>query len=1235
LGDIVPRQFDAVTLLLLISVAGLTIPVHGTSPSAQNTEAHEVLENPVIAAAGDIACDPADPSYNGGLGTATACRMKYTSDLLVNLNPAAVFTLGDNEQSDGALWKFQQSFDPTWGRVKSIIHPAVGNHEYGTPGASGYFSYFGTAAGDPSKGYYSFDIGAWHIIVLNGNCNRVGGCGAGSPQEQWLKEDLAASPAACTLAYWHQPRFSSGGHGDNLAYDAWWQDLYNAGADVVLNGHDHYYERFAPQTPAGIADQVYGIREFVVGTGGHSHSLFGSIHSTSEVRNSDTFGILKLTLRSDSYDWQFVPESGRQFTDSGTGRCHSTLRALHVEGNRIVDDKGPAVILRGVSIEDPYFLKYVENRLVEEDFAVLSADWHVNVVRVPIHPELWQYYPDQVQEVLDTTVAWGGKYGIYILLGWHAHGNPITGQTDSSQWANDLPWHGNPYNPDMNLARQFWAFASERYKTNSWVIYSVFDEPAYISWPEWRPLAEELVDAIRQHNPEALTLVPGTDWSYDLSGAASDPVRRTNLVYEVHPFPGKPAASACGDWDGCFGFLSRDYPVFVGGWGFEPESEDLNLRATRYSYGMPLLNYMTRKGMSWTAWCWSPSWTPRMLQSWTCEPTDFGQLVKEALAGPPRKLAFVASFGDSITHGYPYGAGDPMQAVENTYPSILQSRLDNQIGTVRYVVVNHGINGLKAEELRANLQTQGWLDENPVAVLIMIGGNDLSAATSMGEFMRLAQETVQEVQDIVDIVKAHVNPDGGRPAVIVSAFPPNLLGVLANQGIMYYNGLLKSQLTGLDLFFSDNFDDLYDSTSGDANVGLMYDTVHPNAAGYALIAENYQTALVQVMGDIAYSRVSGTVAADTAGRLAMNAYSGGAGTVYLAHLGGFSYDEEFHVVDALTAGSTVGNSGPVLLVPGNLDVPWKQTELDTTISYLNQLRPSQVVFLGSTGSISQQVEDYVRSHYPSATYDRIAGTVAADTAGLLAVRAFPNGASTVYIGHLGGFTATDEFHIVDALTAGASVGNSAPVLLVPGSMGPEAWKKVEVDTTIHYLGVLGAWNVVILGSIGSITQEVQDYLKANYPSATYSRVSGTIAADTAGMLALMAYPGGAPTVYLSHLGGFTSAEEFHVVDALTAGSTVGNSGPVLLVPGNLDAPWKQTELDRTIYYLNQLHPSQVVFLGGTGSISREVEDYVRSHCGSSIPPSIPASTLPPPPSKSPIFQTVLVLAVEPRSPSDT
>ena len=283
-----------------------------------------VAGDPMIAAAGDIACDPASSSFNGGNGTANHCRQKAVSDLFVDKNFTAVLALGDTQYDDGALTKYQLSFDPSWGRAKSIIRPVVGNHEYLTAGASGYYSYFGAAAGDPAKGYYSYDVGAWHIIALNSNCSQVGGCGSGSPQEQWLQADLAAHPNLCTLAYWHHSRFSSGAHGNNTSYDAFWQDLYAAGAEIVLSGHDHVYERFAPQNPGGAADPN-GIQQFVVGTGGQSHSSFIDIKPNSVVRNADTYGILKLTLHAASYDWEFIPEAGKTFTDAGTMNCRGTV----------------------------------------------------------------------------------------------------------------------------------------------------------------------------------------------------------------------------------------------------------------------------------------------------------------------------------------------------------------------------------------------------------------------------------------------------------------------------------------------------------------------------------------------------------------------------------------------------------------------------------------------------------------------------------------------------------------------------------------------------------------------------------------------------------------------------------------------------------------------------------------------------------------------------------------------
>ena len=230
--------------------------------------------------------------------------------------------VGDLAYPDGSKENFT-CYDKTWGRAKSRTRPAPGNHEFHAAGAAPYFNYFGAEAGDPKTGYYSYELGTWHIIVLNSECRDVGGCEAGSPQERWLRADLAAHPAACTLAYWHRPLFSSGSaHGNDLTVKPLFQALYQANADIVVGGHDHDYERFAPQTPAGVADPQRGIREFVVGTGGKNHRPFGAPRPNSELRDATAFGVLKLTLRPGAYDWQFIPETGKSFTDSGSGKCH-------------------------------------------------------------------------------------------------------------------------------------------------------------------------------------------------------------------------------------------------------------------------------------------------------------------------------------------------------------------------------------------------------------------------------------------------------------------------------------------------------------------------------------------------------------------------------------------------------------------------------------------------------------------------------------------------------------------------------------------------------------------------------------------------------------------------------------------------------------------------------------------------------------------------------------------------
>jgi acid phosphatase type 7 len=283
--------------------------------------------DPVIAAAGDIACDPTDPGYNGGLGTATRCQQKATSDLLVNTGLSGVLTLGDEQYDDATLSKFSQVYATTWGRANALNHPGIGNHEYLTAGAAGYFDYFNGVgnqtgpAGGRDKGYYSFNLGTWHVIELNSNCSQVA-CTYGSTQEQWLRNDLATNPTKCTLAFWHHPRFSSGQAGNNSNMGSLYTDLWRANADVVLTGHDHLYERFAPQDPSQNAAPTTGIREFVVGTGGKSLVGWSSIQPNSEVRNNTTFGVLRLALHASSYDWSFAPIAGQSFTDSGSTNCH-------------------------------------------------------------------------------------------------------------------------------------------------------------------------------------------------------------------------------------------------------------------------------------------------------------------------------------------------------------------------------------------------------------------------------------------------------------------------------------------------------------------------------------------------------------------------------------------------------------------------------------------------------------------------------------------------------------------------------------------------------------------------------------------------------------------------------------------------------------------------------------------------------------------------------------------------
>ena len=285
---------------------------HAASPTAQVTASPLPTPVPdnrprVVYAAGDIAdCPDRTPAVAS----------------LVQDPDSVILALGDIVYPAGASSGFRDCFDPVWGGMKSRIRPVPGNHDYQTGRARGYYRYFGSQAGDAGKGYYSFDLGWWHVVAINSICQYIGSCRKHSPEIDWLRADLAAHPGGCTLAYWHHPRFSSGDGASLRRTTYMWRLLYAAGTEVVLNGHDHDYERFAPVDPAGHPDAERGIREFVVGTGGTHLTDRARVAPNSEIWTNEYHGVLELTLRPRGYDWRFIAAETGAVIDRGTGTCH-------------------------------------------------------------------------------------------------------------------------------------------------------------------------------------------------------------------------------------------------------------------------------------------------------------------------------------------------------------------------------------------------------------------------------------------------------------------------------------------------------------------------------------------------------------------------------------------------------------------------------------------------------------------------------------------------------------------------------------------------------------------------------------------------------------------------------------------------------------------------------------------------------------------------------------------------
>jgi hypothetical protein len=325
-----------VASVLLLSGWG-SFGVQASADNDTRTLSVNASGDPVIGAVGDMACDPADPKFQGGGGTAIRCAESRTSStMLADTSLTAILGLGDYQYDCGDQADYAVSYNPTWGRLDPLMQPVAGNHEYktgtdvfGTPcptantTAQSYFDHFGAAAHQTTGGHFSVDLGTWHLIALNGNCSKtgVGGCSATSRQTTWLKTDLAATTQPCILAYWHQPLFTGSSSVSGTAYRPWWDALYAARADVVLNGHLHNYQRYAPLSPTGAADSVMGITEYVVGTGGESFASVNSGVSPQPVVWRKTFGYLRLVLHPLGWDSAFIDSTGAVL-DTATGTCH-------------------------------------------------------------------------------------------------------------------------------------------------------------------------------------------------------------------------------------------------------------------------------------------------------------------------------------------------------------------------------------------------------------------------------------------------------------------------------------------------------------------------------------------------------------------------------------------------------------------------------------------------------------------------------------------------------------------------------------------------------------------------------------------------------------------------------------------------------------------------------------------------------------------------------------------------
>ncbi|MEO8107320.1 MAG: metallophosphoesterase [Actinomycetes bacterium] len=324
-------------LAVLVAMAAIVPALWVEGPDAATAVEPTPVPITTIAAVGDLACDSDNTSFKNGLGTSTKCQQMQVSNVMVaDTSVTDVLGLGDFQYYCDDAADFEVSYTPSWGRVNDLMTPVAGNHEYtgghdpygkecpaGNSTAQTYFNYFGAAAHPETVGHFSFDLGNWHLVGLNAQCSRknVGGCGATAAQTKWLEADLAASTQPCTLAFWHQPLFTGAGGGKTTAYQPWWNSLYAAGADVVLNGHRHNYQRFGSLNPSGARDADNGITQYVAGTGGESLQSFSSTAFPQPEYKLKGYGYLRLDLEENGWSSDFVTSTGSA-VDNFSGTCH-------------------------------------------------------------------------------------------------------------------------------------------------------------------------------------------------------------------------------------------------------------------------------------------------------------------------------------------------------------------------------------------------------------------------------------------------------------------------------------------------------------------------------------------------------------------------------------------------------------------------------------------------------------------------------------------------------------------------------------------------------------------------------------------------------------------------------------------------------------------------------------------------------------------------------------------------